>query len=79
MLKNREEGSKIDLGGDAIHFLQAGSLAAQSADVEELGAAHLVAADLLDLVDHLGVEGEDALDALAEAHLAHGKGALGPR
>ena len=57
-------------------LFEAGSLTAQAAEIEELGAADFVAADLLYLIDNLGVEGEDALDALAEAHLAHGKGAL---
>jgi len=38
----------------------------------------LVAADLLNLIDHLGVEGEDALHALPKAHLANRKGALRP-
>src|SRR5260370_29961863 len=74
-LGDSEEG-RLGLGDLALHFLETGGLAAQSADVEELGAAHLVAADLFDLVDDLGIEGEDALDALAEAHLAHGEGAL---
>src|SRR5277367_300009 len=60
-----------------VNFLEAGSLAAQSAQVEELGAADLGGADLFDPVDDLGVEGEDALDALAEADLADGETALG--
>ena len=60
----------------ASYFLEAGSLAAEVAEVEELGAANLVGADLFDLVDNLGVVGEDALDALAEAHFADGEGAL---
>ncbi len=60
----------------ARDFFEACSFAAQAAQVEELGATDLVAADLFDLVDDLGVEGEDALDALAEAHLADGEGAL---
>ena len=65
-----------DLAGDAVHFLETGSLAAQSAKVEQLGATHLVAANLLDSVDDLGIKREDALHALAKAHLAHGEGAL---
>src|ERR1700744_5711255 len=66
------------LRGDfALDFLEAGSLAAESADVIELGAAHFVAANLLDAVNDPGVEGEDALDALSEAHLADGECALG--
>jgi len=62
--------------GGAGYFLEAGSFAAQVAEVEELGAADLVGADLFDLVDNFGVVGEDALDALAEAHFADGEGAL---
>ena len=61
----------------ALHFAQAGSLAAETAEIEELGAANLVGTELFDLVDDLGVEGKDALDALAEAHLADGEGAVG--
>src|ERR1035441_9634850 len=57
-------------------FLQTGSLAAQTAQVEQLGAPDLVGAEFLDPVDDLGVVGEDALDALAEAHLADGEGGL---
>src|SRR5579863_8533554 len=69
--------SGANLAGLAVDFLETGGLAAQSADIEKLRAPHFVAADLLDLVDDLGVEGKDALDALTEAHLAHGEGALG--
>src|SRR5271157_1221492 len=65
------------LGRNAGYILQAGSLAAQVAKIEQLGAPHLVAANFFDLIDHLGVEREDALHALAKAHLAHGKGTLG--
>src|SRR5580658_2248189 len=68
---------RANLAGLAVDFFQAGCLAAQSADIEQLGAPHLVAADLLNLVDNLGVEREDALDARAEAHFADGKRALG--
>ena len=53
-----------------VYFAQTGGLATQSADVEELGATNLVAANLFDLVDDFGIEGEDALYALSEAHLA---------
>ena len=67
---------EIGLSG-AGYFLEAGSLAAEVAEVEELGAADLVGADLFDLVYDLGVVGEDALDALAEAHFADGEGTLG--
>src|ERR1700759_2245643 len=60
----------------ALDFLKARSLAAKSAEVEELRAANTGATNLLDLIDDLGVKGEDTLDALAEAHLANGKAAL---
>src|ERR1041385_7228098 len=46
-------------------------LAAQSAQVIELGAAHLAAAHDLDRVDHRRIEREHALDALAVGNLAH--------
>src|SRR6266702_2178735 len=68
---NEEE----NLGG-AGDLVETGSLAAQSAEVEELGTANLVGTELLDAVDNLRVVREDALDALAEAHLADGEGAL---
>ncbi len=48
-----EKGSSLCLRCDAVHFLQTGGLAAQSANVEQLRAAHLVAANLLNLVDNL--------------------------
>src|SRR5271169_5709840 len=63
-------------GSGALDFFEAGGFAAESAEVEELGAADLGRADFLDLVDDLGVEGKDALDALAEAHFADGEAAL---
>src|ERR1700753_2137672 len=61
----------------AFDFAQTGCLAAQAAEVEQLRPADLVGANLLDLVDDLRVVGENALDALAEAHLANGEAALG--
>src|SRR5271157_5262682 len=72
----QEKGSPLSFGDHAVHFLQTGGLAAQSANVEQLGAAHFVAANLLDLVDDLRVERENTLHALPKAHLANGKGAL---
>jgi hypothetical protein len=60
----------------AIDFAQTGCLAAQIAQVEQLGAANLVGANFLDLVHDAGVEWEDALDALAKAHLADGEGSV---
>src|ERR1700716_3986836 len=46
-------------------------LAAQSAQVIELGAAHLAAAHDLDRIDHRRIERKHALDALAIGNLAH--------
>src|ERR1035441_5437629 len=69
-------GRRNWLGG-AGDFVETGSLAAQTTEVEELGAPNLVGAELLNLVDDLGVVGEDALYTLAEAHLAHREGGLG--
>src|ERR1035437_9527000 len=68
-------GRRNWLGG-AGDFVETGSLATQTTQVEQLGAPNLVGAELLNLVDDLGVVGEDALDTLAEAHLADGEGAL---
>ncbi len=62
--------------GGAGDFLESSRFATETAEVEELGAADFVGANLLDLIDDLGVVGEDALDALAEAHLANGEGTL---
>src|SRR5262249_12937489 len=49
----------------------AGSFAATPAQVIELGAAHLAAAQDLDRVDHGRIERKDALHALAVRNLAH--------
>src|SRR5690606_35168712 len=54
-------------------FLHARGLAAQLAQVVELGAADLGAPHHLDLVDHRRVQREDPLDSLAERDLAHGE------
>src|SRR5687768_10893174 len=50
-----------------------GPFAGPAAQVVQLGAAHDAAADHLDALDVRRVEREDALDALAEAHLADGE------
>src|SRR5919112_366809 len=58
------------LGGRArVEFLDAGGLAAQLAQVEELGAADAAPPDDLDAPDDGTVQREDALDADAEARL----------
>src|SRR5262245_48661320 len=48
-------------------------LAAATAQVIELGAAHLAAAHDLDRVDHGRIERKDALHTLAVGNLAHGE------
>src|SRR5437764_5496958 len=61
-----------DLAGAAVLLLgNARLLAAQAAQVIELGAAHLAAAHDLDRVDHRRIQWEHALDALAIGNLAH--------
>jgi hypothetical protein len=64
--------SDTDLLGGAGYFLKTSSLATETAKVEELGAANFVGTNFGDGVDDLGVVREDALDALAEAHLGKG-------
>ena len=56
-------------------LLDLGLLAAQVAQVVELGAADVAAGDDLDLVDDRGVQREGALDADAEGDLADREGA----
>src|SRR5437764_12200970 len=61
-----------DLAGAAVLLLgDARLLAAQAAQVIELGAAHLAAAHDLDRVDHRRIERKHTLDALAIGILAH--------
>jgi hypothetical protein len=62
--------------GRAFDLAQTSGLAAQTAQVEQLGTANLVRPNLLDLIDNPRVVREDALDTLAEAHLANGEGTL---
>src|SRR5262245_60261561 len=62
-------GDQLALGLDVLG--DAARLAAQIAQVIELGAAHHALAHHLDLPDRGAVEREDALDAFAEADLAH--------
>src|SRR5262249_60492102 len=57
----------------AFRLAQASGLALQLAQVEQLGSAHLAGTHDLNLIDDLGVEWKDALDALAKADLAHGE------
>src|SRR5712692_2133660 len=61
----------------AFDVFQAGGFAPQTAKVIQLGAANLGRAQQLHFIDHSRVDGENALDAMAEAHLAHGKTGLG--
>src|SRR5512143_3897803 len=62
----------------ALVLFEAGRLALEVAQVVELGPADTGLAHDLDRLDHLGMEGEDALDADAERDLADREGGLGP-
>src|SRR5262249_7054382 len=53
-------------------LFQAGRFALEPAQVVELGAANFAGAHDVDVIDHFGVDREDALDAVAEADLADG-------
>src|SRR6185312_3240028 len=64
-------GHQLALGLDVLG--DAARLAAQVAQVIELGAAHDALTDDLDFPDVRAVEREHALDALVEADLAHGE------
>src|SRR4029077_18222329 len=66
-------------GGLAVLLLDdAGRLAAQLAQVIQLGATHLAAAHHLDRVDHRRHHREDALDAFAVGNLADGEALVEP-
>src|ERR1700720_2484125 len=58
-------------------LLDAGRLAAQRAQVVELGAPHLAAPDHLDAAERRRVQREDPFDADAARDLAHGEGLAG--
>jgi len=60
----------------ALDFAEACGFATESTQVIELGSADVGGAEHVNLVDDLGIEREDTLDALAEAHLADGEGWL---
>src|SRR5208337_2630869 len=64
------------LGPLGVHFAQACGFAPQRAQIVQLGPPDVGRAQYIDLVDHFGVRREDALDALAEAHLADGEARL---
>ena len=66
-------GGSVRRRGLAL-LLDLGLLAAQVAQVVQLGAAHVTAGHDLDLLDDRGVHREGALDADAEADLADGEG-----
>src|SRR6187402_2970322 len=67
-----EQRGDLSGGFDASLLLgDARLLAAQTAQVIELRAAHLAAAHDLDAVHHRRVERKHALDALAVGNLAH--------
>src|SRR5579859_2112658 len=59
-----------------LHVTQACRLAAESAEIKQTGAAYLRGTDQIDLVDHLGMERENALHAVSETHLPDSKAGL---
>jgi hypothetical protein len=65
------------LGVNGIGFAQTSSLAAQGAQIEKLGAAHASRANFFHFLHHFAVQGENALDALAKAHLANREATFG--
>jgi hypothetical protein len=64
----------VSARGDLALLLDLGGLAAQLAEVVQLGPADVTAGQHLDLLDDGGVHREGALDADAEADLADGEG-----
>src|SRR4051812_48309129 len=73
----RVSGCRSASDGLAL-LLDLGGLAAQLAEVVQLGAADVTAGDDLDPLDDRGVHGEGALDTHAEAHLPDGEGLADP-
>src|SRR6059058_1351892 len=75
-------GWRTDLladGGGAVRSLDdAGRLAAQVAEIIQLGAAHLAAAHHLDRVDHRRHHREHAFHALAVGNLSHREALVEP-
>src|SRR5581483_723867 len=65
-------------GTRTLNFTQPCRLAFEATEVEQLGAPYAVGANHFNLIEHLGVKREDALDAMAEADLADGDARLGP-
>src|SRR5271166_5608610 len=55
-----------------LALAQAGCFALEAAQVVEFGAAHAASSNYVDMVHHRGMDGENALDALAKADLADG-------
>src|ERR1700723_1106708 len=65
------DSGRIGSPGKLLSLAQAGGLALETAQIVKLGAAHAPGADHIDVVDDSCVDGEDALDAMAEADLAN--------
>ncbi len=55
-------------------FLEAGGLASELAQIVQLRAAYLPGAHHIDMIDNRRMHGENALHAVAEAHLANRDG-----
>src|SRR5437899_1043062 len=59
-----------------FHVAQASGLSSQTPQVVELGTTNFGRAQQVHFIDDLAIDGEDALDAVAETHLAHGEAGL---
>src|SRR5882724_94150 len=60
----------------ALHILQAGSLATQTTQIIKLSAADFGRFHHIHFIHDFRSDGEDALNAVAEADLAHGEAGL---
>src|ERR1700683_5011255 len=72
---SQRNGAEVDSGrigspGKLLALSQTGGLALETAQVVELGAAHAPGTNHIDMVDDSCMDGEDALDAVAETDLA---------
>src|SRR5579863_326181 len=75
--RNPANGGAARIGttpGNLFAFAQTGSLALEPTQIIQLGAAHATGPYYVDMVDHPGIQRENTLHALAEAHLAYGDG-----
>src|SRR5438067_12251680 len=60
----------------AFDFAQTSRFSLESAQIKQLRATHAAAADMLNLVDDLRVQGKNTFNTLTKADLADGKAGL---